>query len=64
MQMSENEAKSAMDRFNDGLRQVLSVSKTDLHRLLEKDKASKAGKVKRGPKPKSSASARVSRESA
>ncbi len=45
-----------MDRFNEGLRRVLSVSKTDLKRILAEEKASKAGKVKPGPKPKSSAS--------
>jgi hypothetical protein len=42
--------------FENGLRQVLSVSKTDLNRMLEEEKRAKARKPKRGPKPKSSAS--------
>jgi hypothetical protein len=52
-----------MDRFNAALRQVLSVSKSDLNRMLTDEKTAKLGKVKPGPKPKSSASARVSGES-
>jgi hypothetical protein len=45
-----------MDRFNTALRQVLSVSKTDLKRLLAEDNIAKAGKAKPGPKPKTSSS--------
>jgi hypothetical protein len=45
-----------IDRFNAGLRQVLSVSKSDLNRMLAEEKSAKAGKAKPGPKPKSSAS--------
>jgi hypothetical protein len=49
-----------MDRFRNGLRQVLSVSKSDLNRMLAREKTSKAHKAKPGPKPKLSASAHVS----
>jgi hypothetical protein len=45
-----------MDRFREGLRQVLSVSKTDLNKLLAEEKASKEGKIKPGPKPRLSGS--------
>jgi hypothetical protein len=61
--LSESQKSPEMDRFNTALRQVLRVSKSDLNRLLAEDKADKAGKVKPGPKPKSSVSGRASRES-
>jgi len=51
---AEKASTSQMDRFREGLRQVLSVPKSELKRLLEEEKASKAGKLKPGPKPKSS----------
>jgi hypothetical protein len=43
-----------MTRFNDALRQVMTVSKADLSNRIEADKQSRADKPKRGPKPKSS----------
>ena len=43
-----------MARFNDALRQVMSVSKDELNERIEADKQSRADKPKRGPKPKSS----------
>jgi len=43
-----------MARFNDALRQVMSVSKAELNSRIEADKQSRADKPKRGPKPKSS----------
>lgn len=43
-------------QFEDALRQVVRVSKTDLNRMLAEEKIANAGKPKRGPKPKSSAS--------
>lgn len=43
-----------MKRFNDALRQVLSVSKGELNSRIEADRQSRADKPKRGPKPKSS----------
>jgi hypothetical protein len=39
--------------FQEALRRVLRVSKDDLKRLIEEDKQAKAGKPKRGPKPRS-----------
>ncbi|HTW45276.1 MAG TPA: hypothetical protein VMD58_06990 [Acidobacteriaceae bacterium] len=49
-----------MARFNDALRQVLSVSKSELNRRMEADRQSKAGRPKRGPKPKTSVSGHAS----
>jgi hypothetical protein len=48
--------------FQNALRQVLTVSKTNLNRMLAEEKAANAGKPKRGPKPKTSASGRASSE--
>jgi hypothetical protein len=42
--------------FQNALRQVLQVSKADLNRMLAEEKVANAGKPKRGPKPRSSAS--------
>lgn len=50
-----------MTRFNDALRQVMQVSKTDLKSLLTNDEAIQATRQKKGPKPKPSASGRASR---
>jgi hypothetical protein len=48
-------------RFQNALRSVLQVSKTDLNRMLADEKLANQGKPKRGPKPKhSSASDHVS----
>lgn len=43
-------------RFDDAMRSILQVSKTDLNQMLTEEKAAKAGKPKRGPKPKTSVS--------
>ncbi len=48
-----------MRRFNDALRNILHVSKSDLNRMLEEERQSKIGKPKPGPKPKTSASGHV-----
>lgn len=45
--------------FQGTLRRVLQVSKSELERRIAEDNASRAGKPKRGPKPRSSASDRV-----
>jgi hypothetical protein len=58
MELTNNSPE--MHRFQEGLRQVLSVSKTDLKRMLDAEKAAKADKAKPGPKPKTSASGRAS----
>ena len=43
-------------RFEDGLRRVLKVSKTELQEREKQYQAERVGKPKRGPKPKTSAS--------
>jgi hypothetical protein len=48
-----------MQRFNSALRSVLSVSKCDMQKMLEDERQSKIGKVKPGPKPRTSASGHV-----
>jgi len=45
-----------MRRFKDALRSVLSVSKSDLNEMLADEKQANAGKLKPGPKAKTSAS--------
>jgi hypothetical protein len=45
-----------VQRFNDALRSVLSVSKVDLQQMLADEKAANVGKPKPGPKPKTLAS--------
>jgi hypothetical protein len=55
--MSMSQPKTAeMRRFENALRSVLRVSKTDLNQMLAAEKLANAGKPKRGPKPKTSAS--------
>jgi hypothetical protein len=54
--------RQKMQVFESGLRQVLTVSKSE---LLEREKQyqdERAGKPKRGPKPRSSASGHVSND--
>jgi hypothetical protein len=46
-----------MERFNTVLREVMTVSKGDLQKLLAEDKRQKAGKPKPGPKARTSVSA-------
>lgn len=45
-------------KFQDALKSVLSVSKSDMQKMLAEEKAANAGKPKRGPKPKASVSGR------
>ena len=49
-------------RFEAGLRQVLTVSKNELLEREKQYQAERAGKPKRGPKPKALASDRASGE--
>jgi hypothetical protein len=49
-----------MRAFKDGLRQVLTVSKSELVELEKQYQAERATHPKRGPKPRSSASAHAS----
>ena len=43
--------------FDNAMRTILQVSKTDLTRMLAEEKLANAEKPKRGPKPKINASA-------
>lgn len=45
--------------FDNAMRRVLQVSKAELQQRLEAEKLANAGKPKRGPKPKTSASGRA-----
>lgn len=51
-----------MARFNNALRQVMQVSKPQLNALLKDEKAIESVRQRKGPKPKTSAWARESRE--
>jgi len=48
-----------MARFNDALRSVMTVTKPELTALLNDDKAIDAVRQRKGPKPKTSVSARA-----
>jgi hypothetical protein len=50
-----------MTRFNDALRQVMTVTKPELTALLHDKKSLEAVRQRKGPKPKPSASGRASR---
>jgi hypothetical protein len=50
-----------MARFNDALRQVMTVTKPELTSLLHDKKAIEGVRQRKGPKPKPSASGRASR---
>jgi hypothetical protein len=62
----ENDLKSdfpadvSMARFRSALGNAMKVSKEDLNRLLAQDKITPLVPQKRGPRPKTSASARAS----
>ena len=55
-------ATPEMARFNDALRAIMQVSKTELKAALHDEKAIEAVRQRKGPKPKTSASARASRD--
>lgn len=57
--MNKLSSNVEMQRFNAALQKVVSVSKSDLQKMLAEDKANKVGKRKPGPRPKSSASGPV-----
>jgi len=50
------EPVSEFQKFDNAMRRVLHVSKAELKQRLEAEKLANAGKPKRGPKPKASAS--------
>jgi hypothetical protein len=60
MRTEKNEGSPEMAKFNSALRGALSISKSDLNRLLSEEKVSHNLKQKPGRKPKSVASAHVS----
>jgi hypothetical protein len=51
-----------MARFNDALRSVMTVSKPELTALLHDEKAIQGVRQRKGPKPKTSASAHASHD--
>jgi len=53
---SETTPEQKFDRFQTALRSVGQVSKNDLEHMLADEKIANAGKPKRGPKPRTSAS--------
>ena len=54
--MNQSHKTPEMQRFEGALKSVLQVSKNDLNQMLADEKRANAGKPKRGPKPKTSAS--------
>ena len=48
----EQKASAEYANFENAMRAILRVSKTDLNTALAEEKAANAGKPKRGPKPK------------
>jgi hypothetical protein len=57
---SNAQHSTEFENFDNAMRRVLHVSKEELQRRLEAEKQANAGKPKRGPKPKTSASDHVS----
>ncbi len=55
-------ATPEMVRFNEALRSVMTVTKPELTDLLNDEEAIEAVRQRKGPKPKSSASARASHD--
>ena len=53
---SETTPEQKFDRFCGALRSVGQVSKRELNQMLADEKIANAGKPKRGPKPRTSAS--------
>jgi len=53
---SNTEPSTEFKNFENVASRVLSVSKEEMRRRLEAEKMANAGKPKRGPKPKNSAS--------
>jgi hypothetical protein len=58
--MKQSPNNPEMARFNDALRSVMSVTKPELTALLRDEKAIESVRQRKGPKPKTSASARAS----
>jgi len=59
---SNAKPNSEFENFDSAMRRVLLVSKAELQRRIDAQNLANQGKPKRGPKPKASASGRVSGE--
>lgn len=59
---SNAKSNAEFENFDNAMRQVLHVSKEELERRLEAEKLANAGRPKRGPKPKTSASGHAASE--
>ena len=59
---SKPETSAEFTKFDATVRQVLSISKEELQRREAEYKAERAGKPKRGPRPKASVSGHASSE--
>jgi len=57
---TETTPEQKYERFQSALRSVAQVSKNDLSNMLADEKLANQGKLKRGPRPKSSVSDHVS----
>jgi uncharacterized protein YukE len=57
--MKANRLNQEMTRFNDALRQVMTVTKPELTAMLHDDKAIESVRQPKGPRPKPSSSGRV-----
>ncbi len=53
---SKAQHSAEYQNFDNAMRRVLQVSKSELQKRLDAEKLANAGKPKRGPKPKTSAS--------
>jgi hypothetical protein len=58
MKRMSKQKSPELQRFEGALKSVLSVSKSDMQKMLDEEKQANADKPKRGPKPKTSASDR------
>lgn len=57
-------ASPEMTRFNDALRQIITVTKPELTAMLHSDEAKESVRQPKGPRPKTLASGRASRTKA
>jgi type VI protein secretion system component VasF len=57
---SNPKASAEYTNFENAMRTILKVSKADVTRAMAEEKLANAGKPKRGPKPKTSASGHAS----
>lgn len=60
--MKSTKSNPEMARFNDALRQVMTVTKPEMTAMLKDEDAIASVRQPKGPRPKSSASGRASRD--